>query len=87
MVKLSDVVAFELMSSGGELWRSVRLDQRHERWIVYMSLRDELARSADDVFRESEAILRDVLRARLTAHDWLAVVLCGDRLSRTIRAG
>jgi hypothetical protein len=74
------------MSSGAALWASVKLDQRRERWIVYTSLRGELERSADDAFRESETILRDVLRVRLTAHNWVAVVLCGNRLSHTIGA-
>jgi hypothetical protein len=29
--------------------------------------------------------LRSVLHSRVTARDWVAVVLCGDRISYTVR--
>ena len=83
MVSLPAVVKFELLSLGTSLWSSVKCVHRHNRLIVYATLRDE-PHSAD-AFRDSERVLRSVLRSRVSARDWVAVVLCGDRVSYTVR--
>jgi hypothetical protein len=83
MVSLPAVVKFELLSLGSALWSSVKCVHRHNRLIVYATLRDE-PRSAD-AFRDSERVLRSVLHSRVIARDWVAVVLCGDRVSYTVR--
>jgi len=83
MVSLPAFVKFELLSLGSALWSSVKCVHRHNRLIVYATLRDE-PRSAD-AFRDSERVLRSVLHSRVIARDWVAVVLCGDRVSYTVR--
>ncbi len=83
MVSLPAVVKFELLSLGSSLWSSVKCVHRHNRLIVYATLRDE-AHSANS-FRDSERVLRNVLHSRVIARDWVAVVLCGDRVSYTVR--
>ncbi len=83
MVSLPAVVKFELLSLGSALWSSVKCVHRQKRLIVYATLRDEP--HSPDAFRDSERVLRSVLHSRVTARDWVAVVLCGDRISYTVR--
>ena len=83
MVSLPAFVKFELLSLGSSLWSSVKCVHRHNRLIVYATLRDE-PHSAD-AFGASERVLRSVLHCRVIARDWVAVVLCGDRVSYTVR--
>jgi hypothetical protein len=83
MFSLPTVVQFELLSLGSSLWSSVKCVHRRDRVVVYATMRNE-PRSGD-AFRDSERILRRVLQARLIARDWVAVVLCGDRVSYTVR--
>ena len=99
MVDVAQLVEFELLSAGGRLWQSVACDATHGRWVVYANLRpsgpDEGcdpdagggAPIAPAAFTESVEILRRVLDDRLNARDWIAAVLCGGRLSCTIRPG
>jgi hypothetical protein len=83
MVSLPAVLKFELLSLGSRLWSSVKCVHRHNRLVVYATLRNE-PHSAD-AFRDSERVLRSVLHSRVIARDWVAVVLCGDRVSYTVR--
>ena len=83
MISLSAVVKFELLSLGSGLWSSVKCVRRQNRLIVYATLRDEP--HSTDAFRDSERVLRSVLHSRVIARDWVAVVLCGDRVSYTLR--
>jgi hypothetical protein len=83
MVSLRTVVQFELLSLGNRLWSAVKCVHRHDRLVVYATMRSEPHSS--DAFRDSERILRSVLHNRLMARDWVAVVLCGDRVSYTVR--
>ena len=83
MISLPAVVTFELLSLGSSLWSSVRCVHRHNRLVVYATLRQEPG--SPDAFRDSERLLRSVLHSRVIARDWVAVVLCGDRVSYTVR--
>jgi hypothetical protein len=83
MISLPAVVKFELLSLGSSLWSSVKCVHRQNRLIVYATLRNEPHSS--NAFRDSERVLRSVLHSRVTARDWVAVVLCGDRISYTVR--
>ena len=83
MVSLPTVVQFELLSVGASLWSSVKCVRRQDRLIVYATMRSRP--SSADAFRDSERLLRRVLHSRLVARDWVAVVLCGDRVSYTVR--
>lgn len=97
MIDVAQLVEFELLSAGGRLWKSVACDGARGRWVVYASLRvggPDADRDADAdrggsvapaVFAESAEILKRVLESRLNARDWIAAVLCGERLSCTIR--
>jgi hypothetical protein len=51
--------------------------------VAYAAMRTEL--HSPDAFRDSERVLRSVLHNGVIAHDWVAVVLRGDRVSFTIR--
>ena len=84
MIDIPQLIGFELLSAGGSLWSSVEFDRKHDRWIVYASLRTEEGRT-EHALVESERLLRDVLDRRLCARDWLAVVLCGGRVTHTVR--
>jgi len=83
MVSLPAVVKFELLSLGSSLWSSVKCVHRQNRLVVYATLRE--APHSPDAFRDSERVLRTVLHSRVIARDWVAVVLCGDRISYTVR--
>ena len=95
MIDVVQLVEFELLSAGGRLWKSVVCDGTRGRWVVYASLRASepdapAARGAPiapAAFAESAEILRRVLDDRLNTRDWIAAVLCGGRLSCTIRPG
>jgi hypothetical protein len=84
MISIPQLIGFELLSAGFSLWSKVECGREHDRWVVYANLR-----SADDdperALAESERILRRVLDTRLSARDWMAVVLCGGRVSHTVR--
>jgi hypothetical protein len=95
MIDVARLVEFELLSEGGGLWASVACTAAHGRWVVYANLRSsraddiELADDADEAvaqpaFVESAEIIRRVLDNRLSARDWIAAVLRGERLSYTI---
>jgi hypothetical protein len=84
MFDLSQLIVFELRSAGDRLWDSVACDRGSGRWIVYANLRSAVAGGAEPGFGESARILKDVLDNRLSAKDWIAAVLCGDRVSYTI---
>ncbi len=83
MISLPAVVKFELLSLGGALWSSVKCVHQRSRLVVYATLRDKP--NSADAFRDSERVLRSVLHSRVIARDWVAVVLCGDRVSYTVR--
>lgn len=83
MIALPADVKSELLTLGSALWSSVKCVHRHNRLIVYATLRDEPGSA--DAFRDSERVLRRVLHSRVIARDWVAVVLCGDRVSYTLR--
>jgi hypothetical protein len=91
MIDVAQLVEFELLSAGGRLWKSVACDGARGRWVVYASLRasepgaDRGMPVAPAAFAESAEILKRVLESRLNARDWIAAVLCGERLSCTIR--
>ena len=96
MIDVARLVEFELLSTGGRLWKSVECDGSRGRFLVYANLNasdtvtgsghvDAAEPAAAPRFAESAAIIRRVLESRLTARDWIAAVLCGDRLSYTIR--
>jgi hypothetical protein len=94
MIDVAQLVEFELLSAGGRLWKSVECDGTRGRWVVYANLKaardagePDNARGlrAQPVFAESAEIIRRVLDNRLNARDWIAAVLCGERLSYTIR--
>lgn len=85
MFDLSQLILFELRSAGDRLWESVACDRGSDRWIVYANLRPGAPEAAEPSFAESAQILRTVLDNRLSARDWIATVLCGDRVSCTIR--
>jgi len=95
MIDVARLIEFELLSAGGRLWKSVECDDTRGRWVVYADLKaiDGDGRAAADAswlaaqtaFVESAEILRRVLDTRLNARDWIAAVLCGERLSYTIR--
>lgn len=90
MIDLKHLVEFELLSAGNRLWKSVQCHASRGRWIVYASLKlgesgAGLESGARHAFRDSAAIIKRVLGDRLNARDWIAVVLCGERLSHTIR--
>jgi hypothetical protein len=96
MIDVAQLVEFELLSAGGRLWKSVACDGTRGRWVVYASLRasepgecQETGRATvgPAAFAESAEILKRVLDDRLNARDWVAAVLCGERLSCTIRPG
>jgi hypothetical protein len=85
MFDLSQLIMFELRSAGDRLWESVACDRGQDRWIVYANLRPGAPGTRQPDFAESARILRNVLDNRLSAKDWIAAVLCGDRVSCTIR--
>lgn len=85
MFDLSQVILFELRSAGDRLWESVACDRGSGRWIVYANLRPGALGTPEPGFAESARVLRNVLDTRLSAKDWIAAVLCGDRVSCTIR--
>jgi hypothetical protein len=90
VIGLAQVVEFELLSAGSRLWKSVRCDGSRGRWIVYANLKvgesgEGLQCATRRSFADSAAIIRRVLGERLNARDWIGVVLCGERLSFTIR--
>jgi hypothetical protein len=90
MIDVAQLVAFELLSAGGRLWTSVDCDGSRGRWIVYANLRSSESgvgseQATAPAFSESAAIIKRVLGNRLNARDWIAAVLCGERLSCTIR--
>jgi hypothetical protein len=85
MFDVSQVIVFELQSAGGRLWESVECDRGGDRWIVYANLRPHS--EADGELAESARIIRSVLDNRLSSRDWIAAVLCGDRVSYTITPG
>jgi len=99
MIDVARLVEFELLSAGGRLWTSVACDGTRGRWIVYANLRasepdrgheldaERGVSAAPAAFAESAEILKRVLDERLNARDWIAAVLCGERLSCTIRPG
>ena len=95
MIDVAQLVEFELLSAGGRLWKSVACDGTRGRWVVYANLRageSDERRETDgaafeSAFAESAKILKRVLDDRLNARDWVAAVLCGERLSCTIRPG
>lgn len=84
MVSIPQLINFELLSAGSSLWSTVECDRRHDRWVVYANLRP-VEGGTEEAFSKSERLLKDVLDRRLSARDWLAVVLCGDRVSHTVR--
>jgi len=93
MIDVARLIEFELLSAGGQLWKSVACDDTRGRWVVYADLKASEARGAHEASRlvaqtafvESAEILRRVLENRLNARDWIAAVLSGERLSYTIR--
>ena len=84
MFDLSQLILFELRSAGDRLWESVACDRGSGRWIVYANLRPGAPGTPEPDFAESARVLRNVLDTRLSAKDWIAAVLCGDRVSCTI---
>ncbi len=82
MFDVAQLIVFELQSAGGSLWQSVACDRGQDRWIVYANLRPHTATEPELI--ESARILETVLDNRLSAKDWIAAVLCGDRVSYTI---
>jgi hypothetical protein len=96
MIDVAQLVEFELLSAGGRLWKSVECDGTRGRWVVYANLRASESDGTCEpdaasepiphpAFAESAEILKRVLDNRLNARDWIAAVLCGERLSYTIR--
>lgn len=84
MISIPQLIGFELLSAGGSLWSAIECDREHDRWVVYASLRPAEG-GTEWALAESERLLRDVLDRRLSARDWVAVVLCGDRVSHTVK--
>lgn len=84
MIDVPRLVVFELSSAGARLWSSVRCDRFAGRWVVYADLRPERD-AAEPAFAESARIIRRVLDNRLSARDWIAAVLCGARVSFTVK--
>ncbi len=84
MISIPQLINFELQSAGGALWSAVECDRKYDRWVVSANLRSADG-SAARAIAESERLLKDVLDRRLRDRDWLAVVLCGGRVSHTVR--